>query len=100
MDAQKEKESSGKPRLHQDATSLKIPASGDRLQSALKEDDDIRNLPFPGAELNPILSTRVKENLRKTFGTFDKRRSSLSARRRSFSGVGLTDDAWEISFFI
>ena len=30
-------------------------ASGDQLQSALKEDEDIRNLLSPGFELNPNL---------------------------------------------
>ena len=56
----RQKDSSRVHRLHQIATSRKIPVpkhrSGDRLQSTLKEIDDIRNLLSPDVELNPNLS--------------------------------------------
>ena len=47
------------------------PASGDRLPSTLTEDDDIRNLPSLGVDLNPSLLSRVKDHQKNTFGQFD-----------------------------
>ena len=49
-------------------------ASGDRLQSKLKEDEDVINLLTTGVKLIPNLVTKGEENFKKTFGTkkFDK----------------------------
>ena len=46
-------------------------ASGDRLQSTLKDDGDMRNLLSPGVELIPNMLTKVNGNYLKTFGNFD-----------------------------
>ena len=46
-------------------------ASGDRLQSQLKEDEEVINLLSLGAKLTPNLVTWVGANLKRTLGTLD-----------------------------
>ena len=66
-------------------------ASGDRLQSTLKEDDDTVNSLSPGVHLVPNLATRVEEDLKKTFGNLDVR-TSQSTLQRGVSSHAITSE--------
>ena len=69
-------------RLPQDATTLKIPAQQHRETDCdlrcKKVDDDMISLLSLGVKLFPNLVTRVKENLKSTFGKSDLKNFSTN----------------------
>ena len=65
LDVKKQQHNAPSSSRHNKSQRPSTPASGDRLQSTLKEDDVMRHVLSPGAKLIPNLSTRVKENHKK-----------------------------------